>query len=349
VLQAFEHHRANELAGSSYYRKCMPLNADRLDAVTSMVAATRYTGLAMFEFKLDTHTGKWALLEVNARPWGSLPLPLAWGVDFPYRLFQLLCNGQITPAIAYPSGRYNRNLIADIWQMRTLVSQLKSQPVRLGAAMLRWLLGFGRLLVLREKHDVWVLDDPAPAWTEIKQFVAQRVPKVSSVDPAMGQSNAALAKLISRKSGHILFICQGNICRSPYAEGKARSVFNSRGWSITVDSAGMLPRNHRPPPAVAIAAADQGGVDLSAHLSKCADSALIAQADVVFVFDDINVASFKQRHPDQAHKLALLSAFGDASQGYIADPDGKSLEVFQTTYATIDACLNHLAQKITSC
>ena len=349
VLQAFEHHRANELAGSSYYRKSMPLNPERLDAVARMVAATHYTGLAMFEFKLNPHSGQWALLEVNARPWGSLPLPLAWGVDFPYRLYQLLCAGQTPPAVAYPVGRYNRNLIADIWQMRTLVAQLQKQPAKLGGALLRWMLGFGRILLLREKHDVWVTDDAAPAWTEIKQFVAQRLPKSASVDPALGLANAALAKLIRQKAGHILFICQGNICRSPYAEAKARSVLHSAGSRITVDSAGMLPRNRRPSPAVAIAAASQSGEDLSAHLSKCADSALIAQADVIFVFDDINVASFKQRHQDQAHKLVLLSAFSPAGQGPIADPDGKSLEVFKTTYATIDSCLHQLAPKITTC
>jgi protein-tyrosine-phosphatase/predicted ATP-grasp superfamily ATP-dependent carboligase len=349
VLQAFEHHRANELAGSSYYRKSMPLDAGRVDAVARMVAATQYTGLAMFEFKLNVHTATWVLLEVNARPWGSLPLPVAWGVDFPYRLFQLLCVNQKTPAVPYPIGRYNRNLIADIWQMRTLVAQLKLQPLKLSAVLVRWLVGFGRLLLLREKHDVLVLDDPAPAWTEIKQFVSQRMPKAASVSSAFGQKNEALVKLMSRKVGHLLFVCQGNICRSPYAEAKARSVFKSAGLNLTVDSAGMLPRNRRPSPPAAIAAAGQCGIDLSAHLSQCADQALISAADVVVVFDDINVASFKQRHPDQAHKLVHLSAFNQAGGSEIADPDGKSVDVFKNTYATIDACLQHLVQKIQSC
>ncbi|OLP07316.1 putative protein tyrosine phosphatase [Rhodoferax antarcticus ANT.BR] len=349
VLQAFEHHRANELAGSSYYRKSMPLDTERLDAVARMVAATQYTGLAMFEFKLNTGTGKWVLLEVNARPWGSLPLPVAWGVDFPYRLYQLLCNGQITPPVTYPIGKYNRNLIADIWQMRTLVSQLKKQPIQLSSAMLRWLMGFGRLLLLHEKHDVWVADDPAPAKTEIRQFVKQRLSTPQSAGLVTGQDNLALAKVISQKSGHILFLCQGNICRSPYAERKARSIFNSENLSITVDSAGMLPRNHRPSPDVAIEAARQCSVDLGAHLSKCADDELIAKADVVFVFDDINVASFKQRHPDQANKLVFLSAFQLTGASHIADPDGRDIGVFCRTYATIDACLNNLALRLKSC
>lgn len=349
VLQAFEHHRANELAGSSYYRKSMPIDPQRLAAVSRMVAATQYTGLAMFEFKLNTHTGQWVLLEVNARPWGSLPLPVAWGVDFPFRLYQLLCLGQITPDVAYPNGKYNRNLIADIWQMRTLVSQLKNQPAKLGIALFRWVAGFGRILLLCEKHDVWVADDPAPAKTEIRQFVSQRLSRPHSAKLSPPQDNVALAKLMRRKSGHVLFVCQGNICRSPYAEIKARSIFDSMGLNLSVDSAGMLPRNRRPSPAVAIAAAAQCGVDLRTHLSKCADQELISKADVVFIFDDINATAFKQRHPDQADKLLMLSAFSSTGDSDIEDPDGKDIEVFKQTYATIDSCLNNLALKIKSC
>lgn len=347
VLQAFEHHRANELAGSSYYRKSMPLNAERLDAVARMVAAVSYTGLAMFEFKLNTHTGQWVLLEVNARPWGSLPLPVAWGVDFPYRLYQLLCARQETPAVAYPSGRFNRNLIADIWQMRTLVAQLKSQPVTLGVALLRWLVGFGRLLLLREKHDVWVADDPAPAWTEMRQFMAQRLPKGLLPTAVLPNTSAAIAKAISSKPRHVLFVCQGNICRSPYAEGVSRSIFSSNNLGITVDSAGMLPRNHRPAPATAIAAAKLSHVDLNDHLSKCTDTELVSKADLIFIFDDINFQSFKQRHPDQLNKLILLSAFDDEKEtGYVADPDGKDIGEFQKTYALIDRCLNNFAKRL---
>ena len=51
-----------------------------------------YTGVAMFEFKRND-SGGWILLEVNARPWGSMPLPLSLGVDFPYRWYRLLTAG----------------------------------------------------------------------------------------------------------------------------------------------------------------------------------------------------------------------------------------------------------------
>ena len=351
VLQAFEHHRANELAGSSYYRKSMPLDADRARAVERMVKAINYTGLAMFEFKLNTDTGAWVLLEVNARPWGSLPLPVAWGVDFPYRFYQVLCEGTSTAPVPYAAGRYNRNLIADIWQMRLLAAELKNQPAKLGLATLRWLAGFARLLVLREKLDVLVLDDAKPAWVEIKQFVRQLLPQSATAAPALSSDLSKLVTPHSAKIQRVLFICQGNICRSSYAEHKARALFGVHGLNLQCDSAGMLPRNTRPAPPNAIAAARVQGVDLSLHQSKSATSALIDSADIVIIFDDINYKSFKQRHPEQVSKLIFLSAFKDTAQAadYIADPDGKDLENFKETYKTIDACLLYLANKIKSC
>ena len=64
----------------------------------------------MFEFRVNTENDTWILLEVNARPWGSLPLPVGVGVDFPYRWYRLLVDSVETPPRRYRIGIYGRNL-----------------------------------------------------------------------------------------------------------------------------------------------------------------------------------------------------------------------------------------------
>jgi predicted ATP-grasp superfamily ATP-dependent carboligase len=117
ILQAFEHHRVHETAGASYYRVSAPLTPDLAHACEAIMAALSYSGLAMFEFKRNLK-GDWVLLEVNARPWGSMPLPVALGVDFPYRWYRLLTAGEETPPVSYRSGVYGRNLLRDLQASR---------------------------------------------------------------------------------------------------------------------------------------------------------------------------------------------------------------------------------------
>ena len=57
------------------------------------MADLRYTGLIMVEFRINVETDDWALIETNGRFWGSLPLAVAAGVDFPRYLYEMLDRG----------------------------------------------------------------------------------------------------------------------------------------------------------------------------------------------------------------------------------------------------------------
>ena len=99
LLQVFQHkreHKPSEMGGSSY-RVSVAVEPAFETACLSIVDSVGYTGVAMFEFIKDSTTGRWILLEVNARPWGSLPLPVAAGVDFPYCWYRLLVEGEEEP------------------------------------------------------------------------------------------------------------------------------------------------------------------------------------------------------------------------------------------------------------
>ena len=341
VLQAFEHHRAHELNGSSYYRKSAPLDPQRLAAVERMVKASDYTGLAMFEFKVNPADGSWILIEVNARPWGSLPLPVSIGVDFPYRLYRLLARQEPTPAVDYPAGRYCRNLMQDMWQARAGAAPLVRKPHKFAGHCAGWLWSFHRVALGREHHDTLVLDDPKPGLRELRELVGRgRRPQAAAA--ALPQRLAELAEHTPARPVEVLFVCQGNINRSSYAELKSKQLFD--GSRFHFSSAGMLPRNRRASPAVAIAAAARHGVDMSMHRSRHASAAILQAADIVIAFDQINLDSIAARYPELEQRVFLLGEAGAGADPQILDPEGKDETTFLSTYRRIDACLARLAQ-----
>jgi protein-tyrosine-phosphatase/predicted ATP-grasp superfamily ATP-dependent carboligase len=325
VLQTFQHRRLREIAGAGFYRVSEAPSPPLVRACEAICDALAYTGVAMFEFKVHPRCGDWALLEVNARPWGSLPLALACGVDFPWRWYRLLTAGEEIPPQPYPAGRYGRNLLPDLRQM------LARPPGVIGlcAEMLRLAAG-------RERHDVLVSDDPRPAWEEVRQELAARFRRPRR------QADRALARLAlcnqSPGSG-VAFVCQGNVCRSPFAA----AVLGRLRPDLIVMSAGMLPRQGFAPPAEAIAAAEALSIDLSAHRSRHFGEAEMAKAALVVVFDDKNADSLRRRFPKPPVPVVRLGSFLDGGEHDIADPDGGDRATFDRTYARILAAVKALA------
>jgi len=111
-LMAFQHRRLREVpltGGASSYRESVALDPTLYAYATHLLERMRWTGLAMVEFKLTSDGPQ--LMEVNGRVWGSLPLAIASGVDFPAALADLLTGRAVAPHTAsYRAGVRRRNL-----------------------------------------------------------------------------------------------------------------------------------------------------------------------------------------------------------------------------------------------
>jgi len=84
----------------------------------------------------------------------------------------------------------------------------------------------------------------------------------------------------------VLFVCAGNLCRSPFAEGLARRLASERGLDLEFESAGEIAYEGSTCPPDALAAARAHGVDLSAHRARRLTPERRAAADeVVPLFD----------------------------------------------------------------
>jgi protein-tyrosine-phosphatase len=212
-----------------------------------------------------------------------------------------------------------------------------------------WLWEFRRLLTGNELQDLWVRDDRAPAIAEMRQFARDRLlSSRASLFRATPVDKTAERKRLELSLGShtgrlsILFLCQGNICRSPYAELKLRQMMPESGVA-DLSSAGLLPRNARPSPATAQAVAAQRGVDLSAHRSRHAFADTVSAATHVFIFDETNMRSFIARYPEMRERVFFLATLSPEDPNHeILDPDGRNASVFEQTYARVDSCLNRL-------
>ncbi|MCP4171981.1 MAG: hypothetical protein GY758_14545 [Fuerstiella sp.] len=182
ILSAFQHRRLHETSGNgSTYRESVPLESKLVNATTQLAEALNYTGVGMCEFRVDPQTGRWALLEINARFWGSLPLAVAAGADFPLYLYQMLLHDADDIPQQYRPGIRSRQLRPDIrWLWRSGRQRITRSTAphddengwTINHIPLRQLLrDVCRAVTFRDGIDTFAWDDLRPALAELCSFV----------------------------------------------------------------------------------------------------------------------------------------------------------------------------------
>lgn len=137
----------------------------------------------------------------------------------------------------------------------------------------------------------------------------------------------------------VVFVCLGNVCRSPYAEVRARQT------GLEALSCGLSVDVSVPSPAAAVEAAARRGVDLSPHRSRPIDELELDPNDLVLVMEPSMLGPTRKRVP-AGSQVALLGACrrSGAAMPYIPDPHGLPDAVFSAVYDTIDRCVDGLAR-----
>lgn len=89
---------------------------------------------------------------------------------------------------------------------------------------------------------------------------------------------------------NLLFVCTGNICRSPMAEGLAREAvrrgYPARAAEVSVGSAGVAGLDGEPATAEAVAAMGARGIDISAHRARSTSRDILGRADLVLAMEE---------------------------------------------------------------
>ncbi|MDY6836510.1 MAG: hypothetical protein SWH78_00920 [Thermodesulfobacteriota bacterium] len=150
---------------------------------------------------------------------------------------------------------------------------------------------------------------------------------------------------------NILFVCTGNICRSPFAEGLLKNIVAEKGLKgIAVDSAGLLALPGNGVTHLAQQAAEEFGVDLSDHRAKSASESLLAWSDLVLVMERSQEETLLSAIPDAAGKVLLLRHFGrhGSRRRGIADPYGLQYEAYRFCFLDIEDAVSGLAEYLSS-
>ena len=133
----------------------------------------------------------------------------------------------------------------------------------------------------------------------------------------------------------ILFLCLGNICRSPLAEGAARAAFARAGVDVTLDSAGTGDWHvGRPPDARAQAEARRRGIDISDLRARQLSSDDFYRFDLILAADQTNLRDARAIRPGDATadlRLMLDLIPGRGGEG-VTDPYYGKDDGFATTW-----------------
>lgn len=115
----------------------------------------------------------------------------------------------------------------------------------------------------------------------------------------------------------LLFVCTGNICRSPMAEAVARREVERGPGDVTVMSAGLLSAG-RQPPAETTKVMQRLGLDVSAHRSRRLGEALASSPDVILVMAREHARAVVDETPDLFPRTFTLKDF--VRRGSVAGP-----------------------------
>jgi protein-tyrosine phosphatase len=150
----------------------------------------------------------------------------------------------------------------------------------------------------------------------------------------------------------ILFVCLGNICRSPTAEGVFRHLVEKEGLAdrVLIDSAGTGEWHvGAPPDSRACKAAASRGYDLTKLRARQVTRRDFETFDYVLAMDDENVHALQRIAPRELrHKIRLFTAFGSKRAAGVPDPYGGGPHGFELVLDLVEDAAQGLLRHVRS-
>jgi len=138
----------------------------------------------------------------------------------------------------------------------------------------------------------------------------------------------------------VIFVCRGNICRSPYSEVKARQQ------GVEALSLGLQAIPGRTAQADAIRNAGMREIDLQSHRAKAPHEVQMTDSDLLVAMEPWHAEALSLLDSTQGVQITLLGLWGRHKRPYIQDPYGRSDAYFQRCFDVIDLSLESMVKLI---
>ena len=139
----------------------------------------------------------------------------------------------------------------------------------------------------------------------------------------------------------VVFVCSGNICRSPMAQYIFEAEAQRRGVPHIALSMGTLGLVGQPAPAEAIAVCEEIGVDIASHQSQPLSAAILKHAKQIFVMEPQHVEAL-QKIGVAGESVQYLGSWDPKDQRQeIDDPIEQPIEVFRAVRERIERAVAH--------
>jgi len=327
----FAHERLHEwplTGGASTYRRAIEPPKALLEASQAFLDSLQWHGVAMVEFKVRPDHS-FVLMEVNPRLWGSLALSIDSGVNFPLGLWKLAAGLPTEPQPQFRRGVRTRHFSGDLKWLKANLFANRNDPLLLTRPALRSLIELALPMLGRETWDHFQWTDPGPLIHElgdILAFAGRALRRRWKLMSFYLRRRALIKRAVAVRLGthklqspSLLFVCQANICRSPFAAIVAKHIFAG----AQIESAGFDTRvGRRTPPNVA-EQAERLGFDMSECASKTLTAEHVRDADLIFVMDIVQLERLTQKFPDSRGRVIPLGLFSANLRLEIEDPNHK--------------------------
>ena len=349
---------------------------------TRLLNAIGWEGIALVEFRFNRKERSATLMEINGRYWGSIASAIHAGIDFPFYEWQHVHKQHLNVPSRYRGGLRVRWVAGDLRRLHELLTRPRSNSVKThsrGAEIIQFFTDFSPSV----RHMLWSYSDPLPAVIEIfcvfksllfqdaKALINKIIPLKTHTHLKTLRNLDKTEKVLyflhiirrsiwmpqikisknKKKAFNILFLCHGNIIRSPMAEALFKQKASKLGLkNVRAMSAGIYAKQGIGADPRSVTVAQEFDICLKGYRAKPITMEIIEEADAIFVMDSLNEAGLLGRYPTAWKKLYMLGSFsesGPLKKGEIEDPYNGDIDDIRRCYKILHSTVLNLVVNIT--